>query len=217
MEEHKKKREEKIKMQETIYEGLGKAWPTCKETQGMHFLNLLILYYTTIKKKLNITDEYCVQFVSHCFDTLPTSTRPVQVSILTTLNRYVDKSALLKMDYNQCTEKDKEMLDSICGTLLKILRYAIGNFIIKLSFISIHIQKVYITRNHFLGIAKYTRIRKEALNIVISLSRKLSETQNHKHSNFMMALMKDMLTELSKDNQPEIRSRVVDIKDMLKL
>ncbi|OXU22910.1 hypothetical protein TSAR_016170 [Trichomalopsis sarcophagae] len=170
MEENKKKREEKIKLQETIYEGLGKAWPTCKETQ----------------------DQYCVQFVAHCFDTLPTSTRPVQVSILTTLNRYVDKLALLKMDYNQCTENDKKMLDTICGTLLKILRYAIG-------------------------IAKYTRIRKEALNIVISLSRKLSEMQNHKQSNFMMALMKDMLPELSKDNQPEIRSRVVDIKDMLKL
>lgn len=34
MEENKKKRDEKIKLQETIYEGLGKAWPTCKETQG---------------------------------------------------------------------------------------------------------------------------------------------------------------------------------------
>lgn len=72
-------------------------------------------------------------------------------------------------------------------------------------------------RNNFSGIAKYTKIRKEALNIVISMSRKLSETQNHKQLNFMMALMKDMLPELLKDNQPEIRSRVVDIKDMLKL
>ena len=69
----------------------------------------------------------------------------------------------------------------------------------------------------FLGIAKYTRIRKEALNIVISLSKKLNETQNIKQLNFVTALMKDMLTELCKDNQPEIRSRIVDIKDMLKL
>lgn len=59
---------------------------------------------------------------------MPTSTRPVQVSILTTLNRYVDKLALLKVDHNQTTEKDKEILDTICGTLLKILRYAIGNY-----------------------------------------------------------------------------------------
>lgn len=62
----------------------------------------------------------------HCFETLPTSTRPVQVSILSTVNRYVDKLVLLKTDFKQTTEKDKEMLDSICSTLLKILRYAIG-------------------------------------------------------------------------------------------
>ncbi|XP_011494527.1 PREDICTED: proteasome-associated protein ECM29 homolog [Ceratosolen solmsi marchali] len=170
IEENKKKREKKMKLQETIYEGLGKAWPTCKETQ----------------------DQYCLQFVSHCFDTLPTSTRPVQVAILITLSRYVDKLVLLKTDFSQTSDKDKEVLDLICSTLLKILRYAIG-------------------------IAKYTRIRKEALNIVISLSRKLSNTQNVKQLNFITALMNDMLTELSKDNQPEIRSRVVDIKGMLKL
>jgi proteasome component ECM29 len=67
------------------------------------------------------------------------------------------------------------------------------------------------------GIVKYIRIRKEALNIVISLSKKLSNIQNVKQLNFITALMNDMLTELSKDNQPEIRSRVIDIKDILKL
>jgi hypothetical protein len=35
IEENNKRREEKMKLQETIYESLGKAWPTCKETQGM--------------------------------------------------------------------------------------------------------------------------------------------------------------------------------------
>ncbi|XP_058794814.1 proteasome adapter and scaffold protein ECM29 isoform X2 [Phymastichus coffea] len=169
-EENKKKREDKIKLQETIYEGLGKAWPTRKDTQ----------------------DQYCLQLVMHCFETLPISTRPVQVAILTTLNRYVDKLVLLRIDFSQTSEKEKEMLDSICSTLLKILRYAIG-------------------------IAKYTRIRKEALNIVMSLSKKLTETQNIKLLNFTTALMKGMLNELSKDNQPEIRSRVVDIKEILKL
>uniref|UniRef100_A0ABD2WFD9 TOG domain-containing protein n=1 Tax=Trichogramma kaykai TaxID=54128 RepID=A0ABD2WFD9_9HYME len=169
-EDNKRKREEKIKLQEVIYEGLGKAWPTNKETQ----------------------DQYCVRFVTHCFDSLPTSTRPVQVSILTALNRFVDKSVLIKTDFNILSDKEKEDLDAVGTTLLKCLRYAIG-------------------------IAKYTRIRKEALNIVISLSKKYNNTQNNRQLNFMMALMKDMLVELSKDNQPEIRSRVVDIKELLKL
>ncbi|KAJ8667078.1 hypothetical protein QAD02_008740 [Eretmocerus hayati] len=169
-EENKKKREEKSKLQETIYESLGKAWPSCKETQ----------------------DQYGVKFLMHCFETLPTCTRPVQVAILTALNHFVDKLVLFKINVNETSESDKEVLDSICGILLKILRYAIG-------------------------IAKYTRIRKEALNIILSLSRKLNDTQNVKHLNHVTALMNDMVTDLTKDNQPEIKSRVVDIKTMLKL
>ncbi|XP_014217029.1 proteasome-associated protein ECM29 homolog [Copidosoma floridanum] len=170
MEENKKKREDKLKLQETIYEGLGKAWPTSKETQ----------------------DQYCLQFISHCLETLPTSTRPVQVMILSSVNRFVDKLVLLKTDYNRMLEADRELLESVCGNLLKILRYSIG-------------------------IAKYTRIRKEALNIVISLSRKLKEIQSNKQLNSLIALMKDVMSDLCKDNQPEIRSRIMDIKDMLKL
>lgn len=51
----------------------------------------------------------------------------------------------------------------------------------------------------------------------MSLSKKLTETHNVKLVNFTTAFMKDMLNELSKDNQPEIRSRVVDIKEILQL
>ena len=130
MEENKKKREEKIKLQETIYEGLGKAWPACKETQGIYHSYPFFRFsnkikYSYVNQNLFL-DQYCLQFITHCFETLPMSTRPVQVSILTTLNRYVDKLVLLKTDFNKLSEKDKEALDSICGTLLKILRYAIG-------------------------------------------------------------------------------------------
>lgn len=43
-----------------------------------------------------------------------------------TMNRYVDKLVLLKTNYNALSDMDKQTLDTICGVLLKILRYAIG-------------------------------------------------------------------------------------------
>lgn len=42
-EETSKKRENLIQLKETVYETLGKAWPTSAETQGLIFLQLLLL------------------------------------------------------------------------------------------------------------------------------------------------------------------------------
>ncbi|XP_015601340.2 proteasome adapter and scaffold protein ECM29 [Cephus cinctus] len=168
--ENSKKREDKIKLQETVYEALGKAWPSNTETQ----------------------DKYSIQFVTHCYEMLPNNTRPIQVAILMTLSLFVDKLVLFKTDVSKTSAKDKETLASICDTLDKILRQSIG-------------------------ISKYTRIRKEALNIVFSLSKKLRDTKNTKQLENVTSLFKELLPDLSKDNQPEIRSRVVDIKDMLKV
>lgn len=165
--ENSKKVEDKLKLQETIYESLGKAWPSCKETQ----------------------DKYCLQFVSHCNEVLSTSTRVVQVAILTTLNLFVDKLILFKIP---ASESNQEMLNTVYETLEKIL-----------------IQSI--------NVSKYTRIKKEALNIILSLARKLTETNNSKQLEKITALFKEFLPELSKDNQPEIRTRVVDIKNMLKI
>ncbi|XP_012280899.1 proteasome-associated protein ECM29 homolog isoform X2 [Orussus abietinus] len=168
--ERTKKKEDILKLQETLYEALGKAWPSNKETQ----------------------DKYCLQFVTHCYEVLPKSTRTLQVAILTMLNLFVDKLVLLQIDATQTSPKDKETLKSICDVLEKILR-------------------------HSMGISKYTRIRKEALNIVFSLSRRFRDTKNITHLENLTTLFTEVLPDLSGDNQPEIRSRVIDIKDMLKI
>ncbi|XP_012265500.2 proteasome adapter and scaffold protein ECM29 [Athalia rosae] len=169
-EENSKKRELNMKLQETVYETLGKAWPSTKETQ----------------------DKYCIQFVTHCHKTLPSSTRPVQVAILGALSLFVDKLILMKIDSTSASPEDKEMLASICDTISKILRNS-------------------------LGISKYTRIRKEALNIIFTVSRKLRDVNNTVELEKLISLFKELLPELSKDHQPEIRSRVVDIRDILKV
>ncbi|KAH0956005.1 hypothetical protein HN011_009526 [Eciton burchellii] len=169
-EENRKKKENNIKLQETVYEVLGKAWPSAKETQ----------------------DKYCIEFVTHCQKILPNSTRSVQVAILTALNLFVDRLVLLKMSKAETSSKDKKLLGDICDSLNKILSYCIN-------------------------ISKFTRIRKEALNIVLSLTRKMRETNNDEQLDKITRLLKEFLPDLAKDNQPEIRTRVVDIKEMLKI
>ncbi|KYM93818.1 Proteasome-associated protein ECM29 like protein [Cyphomyrmex costatus] len=169
-EENRKKKENNIKLQETIYEVLGKAWPSTKETQ----------------------DKYCIEFVTHCQKVLPNSTRSVQVTILTALNLFVDRLVLLKMSKTEMSLKDKKLLDQIGDSLNKILSYCIN-------------------------ISKFTKIRKEALNIVLSLARKMRETHNDEQLDKMTRLLKELLPDLTKDNQPEIRTRVTDIKEMLKI
>lgn len=69
----------------------------------------------------------------------------------------------------------------------------------------------------FIDISKFTKIRKEALNIVLSLARKMREANNDEQLDKMTRLLKELLPDLAKDNQPEIRTRVIDIKEMLKI
>lgn len=69
----------------------------------------------------------------------------------------------------------------------------------------------------FSATSKYTVIRKESLNLILSLTKKLKETQNVEQFNLIVSVVKDLLPDLTKDNQPEIRSRVVDIKNMLQI
>ncbi|XP_074097479.1 proteasome adapter and scaffold protein ECM29 [Cotesia typhae] len=173
-EEITKKREDQMKLQETVYEALGKAWPSSKGSKDTQ-------------------DKYCLQIIAHCHDTLPSSTRAIQVAIMTTLTHFVEKLVFLQVSYGELSKEDSKKLDIICETLYQILKISIG-------------------------ISKYTRIRKEALNIVLVLSKKLIDSGNNKQTEALKSLFCQLLTnELASDNQPEIRTRVVDIKAIFQL
>lgn len=45
----------------------------------------------------------------------------------------------------------------------------------------------------------------------------MRETNNDEQLEKMTRLLKELLPDLAKDNQPEIRTRVIDIKEMLKI
>lgn len=106
-EELAKKRESSLKLQEVIYETLGKAWPEhCKNTQ----------------------EKYQEMFVQHCFERLPNVTRQVQVSVVNALNAFVDKLILLKEE--NLSQQDEENLAKIVDRILEALRFTLGAFVI---------------------------------------------------------------------------------------
>lgn len=77
-----------------------------------------------------IADKYCIEFVTHCQKVLPNSTRSVQIAILTTLNLFVDRLILLKVNKEEISLQDKKVLDEICDSLNKILLYCISKYVV---------------------------------------------------------------------------------------
>lgn len=104
-EEIAKKRENVIKLKETIYETLGKAWP---------------------EHSKNTQEKYREMFVEHCVDCLPNITRPVQVSVVGALSCFVDKLELLRED--DLTQKEEECLNKIVDKIIEALKYSLGIF-----------------------------------------------------------------------------------------
>ncbi|XP_043507485.1 proteasome adapter and scaffold protein ECM29 [Frieseomelitta varia] len=167
--EERIKRDEIIKLYETIYEILGKAWPSSKDTQ----------------------DKYCIEFITHYDMMFPIQPTTIQISMLSALNLFVDKLALLTINISELSVEERGTLNLICDTFNKILKHSIG--------------------------ISYTRIRKEALNIALSLGKKLRFTKNDEQFDKMILIIQEILPELLKDTEPEIRTRIIDIKEMLKI
>lgn len=162
------KREKGIKLRETVYEVLGKAWPDNSATTQ---------------------EKYRDQYIDHCTKFLPTYTRNIQNAIVSSLCLYVEKLDLLATD-RKLNEADEKSLKLIMENLIKVLDYSFG-----------------MSRN--------TRLRKEALNVLIALVKKLQGLENVSHYSDINALFNLHITTLTEDNQPEIKSRVVDLKRML--
>lgn len=102
-EEIARKRENVIKLKEAVYETLGKAWP---------------------KNSKNTQEKYREMFVKHCAECLPKVTRPVQVSVVTALNCFVDKLTLLQEE--NLSKNEEESLGKIVDDILEALRYTLG-------------------------------------------------------------------------------------------
>lgn len=104
-----------INLKETVCETLGKCWPSEEKTQ----------------------EKYQVMFVEQCVRCLQNNTRPVQLSVLKALGKFLDRLKILEApdvssDGNQ--EKKKKMeanecLQKICQDVLSAVVYVAGNFL----------------------------------------------------------------------------------------
>ena len=133
-------------------------------------------------------DKYGEMFVEHCVECLPRITRSVQVSVVSALYNYVDKLILLNDDLD---DSDKKRLGKIVDNIVIAIRYS-------------------------LGISKHTRLRKEALNVVFCMGKKLQERQIEDEFLKLRRMFDEVLDDISSDTQPEIKSRLTDIKNLLK-
>ncbi|KDR13581.1 proteasome-associated protein ECM29 homolog isoform X2 [Zootermopsis nevadensis] len=153
---------------ETVYDTLGKAWPSNHLTQV----------------------RYREQVLEQCVSCLANSTRPVQVAVVAALGCYVDRLTLLNSSM---------ILEDADGEALRRI-----------------LAKVYQALEFALGVLKHTRLRKEALNVLYLLGKKLRALNQADELRGLSATFGPLLEECVKDNAPEIKSRVVDIKNLLK-
>jgi proteasome component ECM29 len=169
-----------INLKETVCETFGKAWPeNSVETQR----------------------KYQVMFVEKCVVGLENNTRPVQLSLLVALKRFLEKLHLLavvtadtnkekKAKVDKQTHDDAVVLEKIC----KLVLSAITN----------------------VSTIPHTGLKKESLDTLLILINRLKE-QNDKHELAMVQkTFAEILTTLQKDNAPEIKCRLREIEGKLK-
>ncbi|XP_075231899.1 proteasome adapter and scaffold protein ECM29 [Lycorma delicatula] len=165
--DNSKKQEEIIGLREAAFETLGKAWPTNENTQVL-FREKVIL---------------------QCVACLKCNTRPVQVSIMSSVVQYLEKLTLLckqPSGDNECEE-----LNNILFHIMEALSYS-------------------------LSIPKHTRLRKEALNVFLLLVKKLQDNLWKDQLHKLNSLFSANFEELNQDNSPEVKTRVLDIKEFFK-
>lgn len=136
-------------------------------------------------------DKFSVMFAEHCASYLPLSTRNVQVSIVASLRDYADKLVILERDSLDAEERVR--LNAIVDNMVTALAYT-------------------------LTITKYTRLKKETLNVLQVLAKKLKEKlpENRREFEKVTQLFAANLGDLSRDGQPEIKSRLTDLKLLFK-
>lgn len=185
LEEKNKKMLIFVNLKETVCETLGKAWP---------------------EHSIETQKRYQLKFVEKCVLCLKLNTRPVQICLLQSLGRFLERLYLLKADDDpkevdaNREKKPKrdaegaETLENICRTVLSAIVEVAG--------------------------IPHTGLKKEALNIMLILINKLKAKNSGTMVGPELAMVRQtyeqIAVQLQKDAAPEVKCRLKDIEDKLK-
>uniref|UniRef100_A0A1B0CSE0 Proteasome-associated protein ecm29 n=1 Tax=Lutzomyia longipalpis TaxID=7200 RepID=A0A1B0CSE0_LUTLO len=182
-EERNKALQVNIALKESVCEILGKAWPVnSAETQ----------------------QKYQVMFAQKCVECLNRNTRPVQVSLLAALGRFVERLKILEsptvsvespMECDKAVKKAKvESNAETTETICKIVLRCIGQ----------------------VAEIPHTGLKKESLNILLIMINRLKKIND----TIVLLMIKEhfagTIDFFRRDNSPEIKCRVKDIEEKLR-
>ncbi|XP_036334369.1 proteasome-associated protein ECM29 homolog [Rhagoletis pomonella] len=168
------------KLKETVCETLGKSWP---------------------KNGIETQYKYQLLFVERCLLCLRSSTRPVQVSLLGALCKFVERLGVFasdsvppmlegnkekKVKMDNCETRDA-IVEKICNQVLSAVIYA--------------------------SALPHTGLKKESLNIVLVLIKRLTDAKDMKNLTLVKTVFEENLANFQKDPTPEVRCRVNDIEE----
>ncbi|KAH8348771.1 hypothetical protein KR084_010854, partial [Drosophila pseudotakahashii] len=173
------------RLKEVVWETLGKSWP---------------------RHSIETQHRYQLFFAENCTSILAESTRPVQVSLLAALTKYIerlhvfDESAQLpdlpqinqekKIKTEAAAPKTREaIVEKICKDVLAAVALAAG--------------------------VPHSGLKKEALNIVLMLIKRLSGAKDQQPLNLIKQSFESNLEKFQRDSAPEIRCRIKDIEEKL--
>lgn len=179
-EERNKALQVNIALKESVCETLGKAWPV---------------------NSLETQQKYQVLFAQKCVECLSRNTRPVQVSLLAALGRFVERLKILDppsetpMEIDNSVKKAKvdpnvDTIESIC----KIVLRCVGQ----------------------IAEIPHTGLKKEALNIILILINRLKKANDTTILTLIKEHFGNTVDFFRRDNSPEVKCRVTDIEDKLR-
>lgn len=169
-----------ISLKEAVCSALGKAWPV---------------------NSIETQDKYQKMFVEKCVSCLNNNTRPVQLSLLVALGKFLERLKIFETIAAPQDEASREKKVKIDEDKLVDLEKICQDVLLIVSTVAE---------------IPHTGLKKEALQIVLTLIKRLKENRNVKLIEKVKKTFEELLPILQKDNSPEVRCRIKDIEEKFK-
>ncbi|XP_050090264.1 proteasome-associated protein ECM29 homolog [Anopheles aquasalis] len=189
-----------VQLKETVCETLGKAWP---------------------ENSIETQRRFQQMFVEKCVQCLKLNTRPVQMCLLQSLGRFLERLHLLRKSESVGvhieTDKNTGSLEGIREKKAKVELVQDGGA--ESSGVLERICRIVLSAIVEVAAIPHTGLKKEALNIMLILGNKL-KAKEPGTVDTELALVRQtfeqVMQQLQKDTAPEVKCRLKDLEEKLK-